>query len=205
MIIGISGKKGAGKDTVCGAIWGDQEQAFHVGFVDAIQELVFSLYPEIEVDSWQGLSRQKVKSQVLECGLTVREVLQEVGNFFRSLDPDFWVKQWKRKVECVKAELGPGTLVLNSSVRYPNEVKAIQDMGGKVIRLTRTPYPEDQHESEVALDHCQEVSWAVQERYGRCWAKKELTMDTFDYVLDNRNMTVEEQNEKVIEIVKGWI
>ena len=199
MIIGISGKKGAGKDTVCGAIWGDQEQAFHVGFVDAIQELVFSLYPEIEVDSWQGLSRQKVKSQVLECGLTVREVLQEVGNFFRSLDPDFWVKQWKRKVECVKAELGSGTLILNSSVRYPNEVKAIQDMGGKVIRLTRTPYPEDQHESETALDHVQYQTINRADIKG-----KGLNCLFFDRVLDNSNMTVEEQNEKVVEIVKSW-
>jgi hypothetical protein len=131
-------------------------------------------------------------------------VLQKVGEFFRSLDPDVWVNAWKNSVlDTIGATIMSNVeilcghrieAVLVGDVRYPTELKAIHKMGGKVVRFTRTNAPGDQHESEIALDS--------------------FTLSTgghvgsiFDAIVDNRNMSVEEQNDFVWDLIikRGWL
>ena len=52
----------------------------------------------------------------------------------------------KQKIQKEQSELA-----IIADVRFPNEAKAIEDAGGKVVRLTRR-VREDNHSSEVALD-----------------------------------------------------
>ena len=59
-------------------------------------------------------------------------------------------------------------LAIIADIRFPNEVKSIQDSGGSVIRLTRDKYHDD-HESECGLD---------QDRFN--W-------DNFDAIIDNHD------------------
>lgn len=105
--------------------------------------------------------------------MTAREVLQFVGtDMFRGLDSNVWVSACLRQIESDSAELA-----LISDVRFENEVKAIQDKGGFVIGLKRSPYKQtDQHASETQVDNC---------------------LDICDTVIDNNTLSIPQQNEQI--------
>ena len=109
--------------------------------------------------------------------MTAREFLQYFGtDVCRKIKPDIWVDS------CIKRMLESGTeLAIVPDVRFPNEAEAIRKAGGKVIRLTRSPY-EDQHESETALND----------------------YEGFDHVLDNANANVDETNRSLMEVLREW-
>ncbi len=79
-------------------------------------------------------------------------------------------------------------------------MKNIQDMGGHVIRLLRAPFPEDEHESETALDFAERDTI---DNYKPCDGHR----IRFDAIIDNRKMTIPEQNEAVWKLVteRNWI
>jgi hypothetical protein len=109
--------------------------------------------------------------------LTARQFLQQIGEeMFLGMDPMYWVKQFKAAVAASKADVG-----LVADPRKPEQVVAVQELGGIVFRLTRDPYEgKDQHISETALDP-ENFDWSL-----------------FDEVVDNRTMTVEETNKEVL-------
>ena len=72
-----------------------------------------------------------------------------------------------------------------TDARFPDEIQAVQDAGGKVIRFTRSPY-KDEHQSEMALNP-DVFNW-----------KK------FDAVIDNAKMTIDEQNTAVCNTFVEW-
>lgn len=77
--------------------------------------------------------------------MTAREVLQFVGTeIFRKMDTNVWINACLRIIENEAPELA-----LVSDVRFPNEIRAIQDHGGIVVGLPRDIYKgQDQHASE---------------------------------------------------------
>ena len=114
--------------------------------------------------------------------MTAREVMQYIGtDIFRKIYPNVWADSTIRRITA------EGTaLAVVTDVRFPNEVKAIQDAGGKVIRLTRNSESDDQHSSEVALD------------------KEQYDWDNFDEVIDNEEMEVSACNELVYSMLQKW-
>jgi hypothetical protein len=110
--------------------------------------------------------------------MTAREVLQHVGtDIFRKIDPDVWIKSLLRKIEKDSPEVA-----LVCDVRFENEVRALQDNGGFVIGLTRDPYKKsDKHSSELEIEQCLKVC---------------------DFVLDNKDITISQQNEKIYYAVE---
>lgn len=109
--------------------------------------------------------------------MTAREIMQFVGTkIFRCIDSDVWVNSCIRRI----AKESPDIAIIGD-IRFPNEVLAVQDAGGKVIKLTRHVC-DDNDESEIALDK----------------------FDKFDYVLDNSAMDIGQQNEATAEILKTW-
>ena len=110
--------------------------------------------------------------------MTAREVMQFVGtDIFRKMYGDVWAEGTIKRILKEKTELA-----VICDCRFPNEVAAVQKAQGKVIRFTRSPYREDQHASEVALDN----------------------YDGFDAILDNANMSISEQNQNLYEILRQW-
>ncbi len=109
--------------------------------------------------------------------MTAREFLQYFGtDICRRIKDSIWVDS------CINRIAKSGTdLAIVPDVRFPNEVEAIQNAGGKVIRLKRKPF-EDGHPSEVALD----------------------TYKGFDSWIDNQDMNIDETNMKLLEILKEW-
>tara|TARA_R100001163_G_C5068386_1_gene208573 strand:- start:690 stop:1463 length:774 start_codon:yes stop_codon:yes gene_type:complete len=109
--------------------------------------------------------------------MTAREFLQYFGtNICRQMKANVWTEA------CVNRMLAESPeIAIVPDVRFPNEVEAIQKAGGQVIRLTRRPF-DDSHSSETALDD----------------------YDGFDYVLDNSELSIDETNRKLLEIMKEW-
>lgn len=115
--------------------------------------------------------------------MTGRQVLQEVGTgIFRRMYANVWNDACIRDIRKSGVEYA-----FINDVRFPDEVAAVQAAGGKVVRFTRDPYAgTDQHASEKALDP---------DVYD--WSK-------FDAVVDNRDMTVEQQQAAVQSWLYRW-
>ena len=111
--------------------------------------------------------------------MTIREVLQYIGtDIFRRIDIDIWVKSCVKQVKLDQPELA-----LISDVRFENEVRAIQDEGGFVVGLTRSPFkkPLEDHISEISPQKC---------------------LDLCDVVVENDKLTIPEQNEQIYLAIK---
>lgn len=214
-IIAFSGKKQSGKTT---AVLGLEKKLINtiphaINFADGLKKIVAMCFgaTSIEMETDEG------KNTLLPCGKTVREVLQIVGtDWFRHLDPLCWVRAYKKAVDDnmpIKVGQWKSTgqrdaLVITSDVRFPNEVECVQDLGGHVIRFLRAPFKEeDQHESETALDDVEAAT--ISDPFGDKYVDGVAygTSMRFNTIVDNRDMTIEQQNEVVWKLVtgKGWI
>jgi len=81
---------------------------------------------------------------------TPREILQNYGQFFRTIDYDFWVRALFNVIDEKEYKN-----VILTDVRHPNEAYPINDRGGFTIRISRnieTDVHNQQHISEVAMD-----------------------------------------------------
>ncbi len=106
--------------------------------------------------------------------MTARQVMEFVGTgIFRQIKRDVWSAATIHKIKSENIDIA-----LVADCRFPNEVEAIQNSGGLVIRLTKDPFKSNS-ESESALDQC-----------FFDWSK-------FDFVLDNTSMTIEEKNDTI--------
>ena len=109
--------------------------------------------------------------------MTGREFLQFFGSeVCRKIYEEIWVS---RLVKDVEAE--GSLLAVIDDCRYGNEGEAIQNAGGKVIKLTRSNL-KDSHKSENGFD----------EDY------------TFDAVIDNQNLSIQETNLEIIKTIDEW-
>ena len=80
--------------------------------------------------------------------MTAREFMQFFGtDVCRKIYEPIWVNSCINKIQQEQSELA-----IIADVRFPNEAKAIEQAGGKLVRLTRKVF-EDSHSSEVALDN----------------------------------------------------
>lgn len=112
--------------------------------------------------------------------LSARSVMQIVGtDIFRKLDTNVWVRSTINKILRDAPELAVIT-----DCRFPNEVDAIKQIGGKVLRLTRNPFDSD-HLSEKILD---------KDKYD--WSK-------FDYIIDNSDVTLFDQFSQIKKLLEG--
>ena len=134
------------------------------------------------VDSDLATNDPKFMITYHEAGLmTAREVMQYVGtNIFRRIHNNVWVDALMRRIKDENPHMA-----LITDVRFPNEVEGVQKAGGKVIRLTRNPFPEDNHPSETALD------------------KENFNWTKFDKILDNTG-SIDEQNALVYRALREW-
>ena len=121
---------------------------------------------------WERFSQDK------KGAMTAREVLQHVGtDMFRSMYENVWVDSCLKQIE----EDGP-ELALVSDARFKNEVLSIQDSGGFVVGLTRSPYKKaDTHASETEVEEC---------------------FDICDVTLDNGDLSIPEQNKEIYFAIK---
>jgi hypothetical protein len=90
--------------------------------------------------------------------------MQMYGQFFRTIDYDFWVKNLFKVIE--EKEY---TNVIITDVRHINEAEAVKEHKGFLINITREdktkPHGET-HISETALDNYKDFDFTVINDYG---------------------------------------
>lgn len=134
ILIGISGKARAGKDTVADCLIGNYN--FYKGsFAIPVKQFAirhFDLTPE------ECYGDKTEKS---------RWVLQAIGNGCREeFGKNIWIDKLFEKVGAVEK-------VVISDVRYENEAEAIKARGGYIIKVERPDAPEIEH----GADHPSEM------------------------------------------------
>lgn len=99
---------------------------------------------------------------------TIRQFLQKFGTEVgRVIDPDIWIKTTFRDYECIR-NLHPEkdknfyNLVI-SDVRFPNEIEAIRNKEGIVIKVTRNGVESaGNHSSETILDDYTDWDYVIE-------------------------------------------
>jgi hypothetical protein len=116
--------------------------------------------------------------------MTLREVLEEVGTgMMRRANPNVWVD---RLLEWLDGDEPEFAVV--DDMRFPNELKAVQNWGGKIIRLTRVTEKAaaNRHWSNEALD------------------PPSFPSTSFDSIVDNHRLTLDQTLAEVDRLVRDW-
>jgi len=212
IIIGISAKKLGGKSTLVDYLLEKIPQSSVVRFADSLKKIIIDCFipREWSIKCPDDLDLDEVKNKTLPCGKTIRELLQLIGtDWFRHTWEDCWVNSYKKKIFDLGSYTSRNepTVVFTPDVRFPNELKSIQEMGGSVIRLLRAPFgDQDQHESETALDEFEgkslestrkgpNISHQIDEFNTLIFSKEPGRY--FNLIYDNR--------EKSLEDTKRWV
>lgn len=149
IIIGISGKKGSGKDTFASLLANEllRKQGLKVtlkAFADKLKKCCAILSGQFDWIFYDQNSKNK-KAGLLS--MTNRELMQKFGDLTRQLDQDIWIKLALEP----DTRINPDVLII-TDVRFRNEAKAIKDKGGILIRIESDRSEEDSHISEIDLD-----------------------------------------------------
>ena len=146
MIIGIAGFQGSGKDTIADYlqnIYGFKRDSFAATLKDAVaavfgwdRNLLEGRTTESrawreQVDSWWA-------NRLNMPNLTPRLVLQKWGTEVarKSWHDDTWIASLENKLTRSHND------IVITDVRFPNEIQAVRNAGGIVIRVVRGPEPE---------------------------------------------------------------
>lgn len=147
-VLGLSGKKRAGKSTVATYLV-EKHDFEELSWADPLKLNIGMDLMGFNNDQLYGDQKEVVDEF---WGDTPRAFLQKIGtDLFRNMDEDFWVKVGFRTLKEMEAS-GVKKVVV-SDCRFPNEFKAIKDLGGFTLRVAREDYhTPDFHASETALD-----------------------------------------------------
>lgn len=151
MILGISGRKGSGKDTLADHLV-QNRNAGKLSLADPIKLAAKDWYGFSDEVLWGASHLRDAIDPVT--GLSARRVLEVIGtDICRQLHPDTWVNLTMRAANLVLQQ-NQRSLVVIPDVRFPNELRAIQKGGGKVVRIVRPdlpPFSPSAHASETSL------------------------------------------------------
>jgi hypothetical protein len=160
-------------------------------FADSLKDMSASLF-SLKIENLYGTDKQKnaktkiqwedLPTQEKKSGyLTYREFLEYFGtSIVRKIKNDAWVNTTITKIFNENSNLA-----IIPDVRFPNEVQAIKDNGGIVIRLTRNVC-KSTVECESALD------------------KDKFDWSLFDYVIDNENFSITDTCKELDKINHIW-
>lgn len=145
-LVGFTGIKGSGKDTAAQVL---TSYGFcHSNFADSVREVVIRCF---NLSYWE-LTDRTLKEKPLDRWpfKSPRQLMQEVGDTMRAIDPEVWIRSWvKRYEQAIEYQKN----VVCSDVRYPNEAFEIKKRGGVIIgvfnpRIVQTDF----HISEVSVE-----------------------------------------------------
>lgn len=147
LIIGVSGKRGAGKTTLAEFLV-KKHKFKRISFAEELRNIAQVLFPLKEEDL-SNIKRKEAKFRHYDW--SPRDFMINLGGFLRFHDKSYFLNAALAKCES-------GGLYVIDDVRYINEADAIRAMGGILIRLNRyeaqNPYGKNLDvESETELDN----------------------------------------------------
>jgi len=155
-IIGITGKKFSGKDTL-GNYFVEKYGFEKIAYADTLKEAVRVIF---DFDDEQLYGNKK---EILDdfWKITPRQALQFIGtdlfrNHIHELIPDIkkdiWIWVVKRKIAS-QLKKNPNKKFVITDIRFPDELQAVKDLGGITIKIQRDNISCDAHESEILIDN----------------------------------------------------
>ncbi len=175
LLVGLSGKKRSGKDTVFQMIQKAGVPALRFGFADPLKEEM----------AWAcNVSRDFIEENKDKFRLG----LQWWGSEFRRglYGDDYWIKKMEKHVAEEKQLLEQLhdtklAFIVITDVRFPNEFDYVRNSGGIMVRVERDTEEtqSDPHPSETALDNHE-----------------------FDFTISNR-LTFAELEEQVSRVIQN--
>jgi hypothetical protein len=165
MIIGFVGFIGSGKDTAA-----DYLVNFHGfrrdSFANTLKDAVSAVFGwdrvllegrTKEAREWREQVDEWWAERLGMPQLTPRWVLQRWGTEVcrNGFHDDIWIASVENKMRKTKDN------IVISDVRFPNEIKAIKNAGGKVIRVVRGPDPEWYQDAWNMNQGPTNMSWAI--------------------------------------------
>lgn len=128
MLYGITGKAGAGKDTIA-SILANELNYTHISFAGPLKEALSVLgmpEPPREIKEHNYPGRD----------YSYRVAAQTLGTeWARKLDENFWINLAIQKLDELK-----GRSVCISDVRFDNEAQMIKDRGGYILKIVGRDY-----------------------------------------------------------------
>jgi len=196
MIIGISGRAQHGKDTFGNFL--AQELFKRTGqpyvmmaYANELKNMVqgyFDLsYEQLWGDEKEVSDKRYIKPVEYDYDRdnppywTAREIMQSFGEFFRSIDSEFWTKNLFKVID-EKEYVN----VIITDCRYPNEIEPVFERKGYHIRVYRdldVDIHGKDHSSETSLDGDVKIDWKVINH----WTLKELRVaasEVADFLLN---------------------
>ncbi len=203
-IIGIVGFIGSGKDTVA-----DYLVNFHQfrreSFANSLKAAVSQVFgwdrELLEGRTNQSRIWRETKdewwSERLGCEVTPRWILQYWGTevIRKGFHDDMWVASLENRLRSSKDD------IVITDCRFPNEIKAIHNAGGRVVRIKRGPEPKwfDDAKS-MNKGPIRNTSWALSkhriEDLGVHASETAWVGQKFDVVLNNSG-TIEELYQQI--------
>jgi hypothetical protein len=209
MIVGISGFISSGKGTVATQLtekYGFRKDSFAASLKDACA--VMFDWPRDMLEGETAESREW-REQVDEWwstklgipNLTPRLALQLIGT--DALRNNFSDAMWFTTLEN-RIRKNPSQNVVISDVRFPNEIKFIQDMGGLMIKVTRGPTPVWYETAILANKGNSLAKGAMTSLYSAAHFSEWAWVGAkFDYELNN-DSTVDILNAQIAEVISRY-
>ena len=153
MIIAFAGRKQSGKTTSCEFVQSlfTNKKTKIYNFADPLKQLCIDIFG-LTYNQCYGTDENK--NELVDCcwpgidsKMTAREVLQYVGtDVFRAMQHNVWSSATIRLIQKEQPDIA-----LIADCRFPNEVEAVKNAGGLLVKLNRNLY-DSTHASETALD-----------------------------------------------------
>lgn len=153
-LIGLTGKKGSGKDTL-GNYMVSHYGFNRIAFADPIKIICKELFGFNE-DQLNGNLKEKIDEY---WNVTPRFTFQKLGDIMRDngkklvpeLDNNIFVECIKKKIIDLRQN-NPNIKIVVTDVRFENELKLIKDLGGIIIKIDRNIETNDTHQSETEME-----------------------------------------------------
>jgi len=209
MIIGICGFIGSGKDTIADFLvshHGYRRESFAGTLKDAVAS-VFG-WDRIMLEGTTKASRawreqeDEWWSERLGTKVTPRLVLQLWGTDVcrKAYHDDIWIASLENKLRKIEDN------IVISDCRFPNEIQAIKNLGGEVIRVIRGAEPAWYDKAIDCNAGMKRIGWSIAkmvlEDQGIHASEYAWVGTNFDHILDN-NSTLDNLHKQVNDLVQG--
>ena len=155
-IIGLGHKKNVGKDCIARFLSTEYRLrnkgscVVRKGFADPLKDICYQLF------HWANLKPKEyydqnpnAKSDILDAlGMTVRDLYIAVGMQMRKVYPNVWIDNLLQGISA--------DLLIITDLRFHNELEAIKNRNGYVIRVDRPSVPDTLDEADGALAECED-------------------------------------------------